>query len=365
MGFDDIVQIFDPENIKEEPEKQDQPTEDSVNDVEPDASEDQPVAQQPEDQPEDQDTSSTDTADDDKGIVAATEHKDVIKVVAEHLASRGLVKLPEDFSGSLDEFESILDNLNAELPKIGAQIIWENLPEQARDVLAYALKGGTDLNNYFRYRYMEADLEKLDPLSPNDAEEILYRYYKETTGYDHDKIIRLIERLKKAGDLSEEADSALAELKDIMLDRMNKELEQKAKAEEEQMKKMQEYQSAISQTVHTVIKDPNEASAVQGYILNTSTDSKGNTTTRFARTMENISSNPEHLVTLAYIVYKYYDDKKGFDLDKLVKIAESNVTGKLKQKLADVTSNKRNSATEKPASKPANEDLAEFLKHIM
>jgi len=158
------------------------------------------------------------------------------------------------------------------------------------------------------------------------------------------------------GDIEEEAESALVELKEIEQEK-RKEL---ATQQELETKSMEEYARKKREVISTTI-DSNDTIAqnrkpkVKAFIFNLlQNNGDESPETQFNRTLKQIEANEAHFVQLADFLMDSYDPKKGFTFDRFIKKGATTSNQTIKEKL-EAINNKTN--IKGSASKLSNKDI--------
>lgn len=264
-----------------------------------------------------------------------------VKEIYNFLREKGLLAVDEEFEfdGSLEKFEEAVSKTAEKLPELGADKLWNTLPEDVKGIVKYALEGGNDLETYFRATRIDRDLAQLDPDNPDDRKEIMHRYYKATTSYDDAKIDRLISRLEEIGGIEEEVYTTYAELKDIYAEQIAQQVAEQQAQIKQQEEFQRQYMDAISSTIDTKYKDAKNKDKLKAFILNpvNTEDFSG---TMIQKSLGKILNTPEHLVQLASLLMDNYNEEKGFVLDKLENKLQTKVTKTLRDRLSGKGTNK-------------------------
>lgn len=258
---------------------------------------------------EDKDT-NTNVGDED-------EAKAVAEVSFGLLKEYGIVNLPDDFNfdGTPEAFEKALELSKENLKEEAAKNLWETLPEDFKPLLQYALSGGKDLQSFIE-TYTQPDYSNIDLSSPDNQRQVMYDYWALTSNYSPEKINRMIDALDKAGDLESEALETAQELQEIIEERKQKLIEEAALEEENQKKRIQEQTEKI---VNIIDNLPNvekaRKSRLQSFMFTPVKYEEGYST-GLNRTIQQITSNPEHFVQLADLLADY-NPNKGFSFERI------------------------------------------------
>lgn len=191
-------------------------------------------------------TSKSNTEGDQSG------ETNVYKVLAGFLKEDGIIdELPEDLEGSPEDIKKILMG-KAE----GMVADWmDNLPEEVKAILE-GYKEGVPLRDLIDIKSEQIALNNITAEAFEDeesgqelAKQVMYNYLKATTKLSDEKINKQITRLADIGDLTEEATSALDELKELKKEEeveLKKQTEANKRAQAERAK---EYQTKLQTTI--------------------------------------------------------------------------------------------------------------------
>ena len=282
----------------------------------------------------------------------------------EFLKANEILDVPDDFKfdGSADSIQQALEVTKQNLQTKIATNIWNQLPDDFKPLLEYALSGGKSLDDFLAaHAPLDFDEANLDDVITQKA--VLRTYYKEVNpNYKDDKIDRMITSLEKMGEdsLKEEAVEAIDYLRKLKEDRQN-ELIQKAK-EDEQARKVEAQKRA---TEITKLIDESKSDSLRKNrlknILFLPVEKNGKTTTEFNASLDSILQNPEHLIQFAELVADY-DPRVGFNFSRLSKQINTQSTTKFRDlvqaKLGDKITIKGN-----PAKQKDDLDLSQWLQN--
>lgn len=335
IDLDDLL-LFD--EFKEEETKDDKtvtpPTEDDDN-TPPTPTDDDDVIGETDDETDDDETKEKDdeTGDDDEGDSAET-----LKSYYEILKETNLIAVPEDFEfdGTEESLQKAFDITRQNQERAAAQVMWQNLPQDFKPLLEYALKGGTSLQDYLSVYSQSYD--SLDPTNVEGQRKIMEAYYKATSKYSDERIQKMVNRLEDRGELEEEALDSLDELKTL------REEEQAAlmkRAEEEAADRALRTAKQVQLITESIDKMPDTGrrNKIKAFFFNAVERPDGGSTTEFDTVLSSIKDNPEHFVQLADILLEY-DRKTGFNLDRYVKQGKTQATKKLSSLLEDKLNSK-------------------------
>lgn len=270
------------------------------------------------------------------------------------LKQYGVIDTPDDFEfdGTVDGFNKALETSRQVTVDKIAKSLWEQLPDDFKPLLSYALNGGTSLDNYLN-AYASPNLDEIDLDDEMTQRQVVERYYLETSSHPKERIEKMINKLAERGDLYDEALDAVEVLKDLQ--EKNKanlieqaKLEQKAR-EDAAAAQLAELTSSIDKAEFL---DDARKSKVKNFVLAPVLKDKNRTATQFDRNMADIYANPDHFVQLADLLMEY-DPKEGFNFERLKRKAKTENTKAFK-KLLDQTFNKPKGSARKPIQEDFN-----------
>lgn len=249
-----------------------------------------------------------------------------------YLKDLGLIAVPDDykFDGKPESLESLVEATKENATKVGAQMIWQSLPDDFKIVLEYALAGGTDISKIQNLVRKDIDYSSLDLEDESDQELVIRQALKKTTKFDDKKIDSYIKKAKLAGTLDEEAENALEDLKKYDEEEKQALLES---TKQQQLEKQQALVEGYQKYVETVNKlenvDKKRKDAIVQSVWSVGNYGDFKEISYFNYVDYLVKTNPEHLVQLAQI-YLSYDTEKGFINNELQKKAESQAKAKLR-----------------------------------
>ena len=251
-----------------------------------------------------------------------------------------LLLVPDDFEfdGSTEKLEEAHETTLASMQQMAFSAIMERLPEQLQSAVQYTLKGGTDLEGFLK----RENGFNVDTESGQIA--IIKHYYKTTANWDDAKIERYLTKVDEQ-EIASEAASIKEELDELEAEGRK----QKVLAQQEAEKAMAEQQKAVQTKISdTIVQagfiEDKRKSPLKNFIFNAVRKEDGKATD-FQRVLNQIQTNPEHLVQLADLLMDY-DSKKGLKYERFQKKATTKVTEDLKSKLEQVVSKKISSIGE-------------------
>lgn len=281
------------------------------------------------------------------------------------LQDQGLLLLGEnfEFDGTEEGFQKAVETTRSNMANQGAMMIWNQLPDDYKLVLEHGLSGGTDINAVKEIISGQTDLTQLDIEDEYNQEVILKDYFKRTTKYSDDRINRSISRLKASGDLEEEAETALNELKDIYKEEREELVKEQVKSKQEKEQRLQESYNNFTSVVEDMGLPESKRKRLVSSVWSVGDYGEYKDVSYFNYVDYMIKNNPEHLAQLAEL-YLDYDPGKGFKSDKAVKRAKTEVTRNFKDsidKLSKTKSRTKSGKTRKPRSKTEDVEILEQL----
>ncbi|MDW8334053.1 MAG: hypothetical protein RMM53_07545, partial [Bacteroidia bacterium] len=212
---------------------------------------------------------------------------------------------------------------------------------------------GGDPYKYLLEVYPEAsgDALKLDPKNPRHQKKIVEAFYKRSTTFDSDRILRMVEALEASGKLAEEAEygySWLTEASKLEAER----LEKQAKEEQERRKKeVDEYVKALKREIDRLdvvagiqVSEKDRKDFVE-YLLKMDKEGK----TAYER---DLASNFSGAIKTAYMFFKKMYEKEPS------KAVKSKVAKEIFDSLSNFDKSRR------PSSSSGADDLFESLKYM-
>ncbi len=221
-----------------------------------------------------------------------------------------------------------------------------SLPEHWKGAIDYALKGGKDLESYYKTYIQVKTLDEYDLDDDEDQKQIVKAHMRKTTKYTDAKIDSIISRLEESNSLEQEALDAKEELK-VLIEKEQEEFDK------EQQQKADAMYTSISAAVDKsdTVQEARKGK-LKAFLFNPVT--RDNVTdTDFNRALRTISRNPEHLVILADILTEYREDK-GFSFENITKKEKSSVVKSLKDKLDSISSVKNSVKGSPPVAEADN-----------
>ena len=281
---------------------------------------------------EEEEDDSTDDSDD-----SAKEKPDPIKIIAEHLHEKGIVDIPEDFSGKDDEFEALFTKKIED----GINAYKDSLSELSKRFVEFIENGGdptkfVEVHSQQNFSSLKSeDIEEVDDAETNVSrdsirKEVIYKALR-LQGYDDEKIFAKIKKYDDSGILADEALDSLG-----IVQKYDK--QSKLQFEQEQKKIAKEKQEAFDawMTNTTKLIDDDLDKIVEVDIPKRKKEEfkdfllKVNPKTKKTALMEQRESDPNFDIKMAFAAFG------GF---KLVKDgAKKKANSKLADKLANSSS---------------------------
>jgi hypothetical protein len=281
------------------------------------------------------------------------------------LKDQGLLILGEDFNfdGTLEGFQSAIETTKNNMANQGAMMIWNQLPDDYKLVLEHGLSGGNDINAVKEVISSQTNLDNLDIEDESTQERILESYLRRTTKYNDSRISRSIARLRNSGELEEEAESALNELKEIYKEEREALVQQEMQRKQENQQRLQESYSNFSQVVEDMGLPESKKKRLVNSVWTVGDYGEYKDVSYFNYVDYQIKSNPEHLAQLAEL-YLDYDPERGFSSEKARKRAKSEVTKTFRDSIDNLSKTKsrtKSGKTHKPKTQAKDVDLLEQI----
>jgi hypothetical protein len=265
------------------------------------------------------------------------------------LKERGIIDVDDDFEydGSDEALERALETTSTKKLEKAKEHILGSLPEDFKPLLEYALNGGNSLQKYLD-TFAVPSLEDIDITDEAQQEHLLELYYKETSNYSEPKIRKLIDRLRASGDLAEAAEESLVELQEER-NRKKEEFVETQRAEQaKQQEKIRESAANFKTAIDSYKTTPARKEQIKGMF-----QAPAGQAPNFSVTFEKIKSNYDHLLQLTDLFIDY-DEKKGFDFERLKRQTSSDGARGLRSILEQKTSGAKSKTS--GASVPANDE---------
>lgn len=313
--FDFGIEIPNPADMVKEDQKDDSPNE-LENEVE-DEVDDSIIDDQEEDDNDDQFTVDTNegSADAEPGE-ATPEH-----IFYNFLVENKFIDNDEEFDGSPEKLESYMQTIGYQ----AFNKVAENMGEDGKNLLRFALSLGEDatkerLQEFFSVR---ANIPEIDFNDYDEVRAFLKDFYIATNQYDEDDVDDRIEILEKKGKLNEYAERHYNELMNNV-----------SAYEEQQIQEEQRKQQAKQEVFNSV---RSELMSYDWSLEKKKQVADKLNSKEFKRVNSMIQSSPKALIQLADL-YTYFDEeKKEFDLSRLVD--KRQATKEAQKKLDNIEKN--------------------------
>lgn len=313
--FDFGIEIPNPADMVKEDQKDESPNE-LEDEVEVDDQEE--VEDIEEDDDDSQFTAPTneDEDDDDESGEATPEH-----IFYNFLVENKFIDNDEEFDGSPEKLESYMQTIGYQ----AFNKVAENIGEDGKNLLRFALSLGEDatkerLQEFFSVR---AQIPEIDFEDTDEVKAFLKDFYIATNQYDEDDVDDRIEILDKKGKLSEYAEKHYNEL-----------LNNVSAYEEQQIQEEQRKQQAKQEIFNSV---RSELMSYDWSLEKKKQVADKLNSKEFKRVNSMIQSSPKALIQLADL-YTYFDEeKKEFDLSRLVD--KRQATKEAQKKLDNIEKN--------------------------
>lgn len=357
FGEDDL-NLFTPTN-KQEDEKVEESTE-----VPEKESEDDNSGQSPDDS-----QSTPNSNDEESG--EATDNGEFGDLTAQFnfWKESGLLYLPEDyqFDNTPEGLEKAINTSKENVRLAGAQAIYDELPDQFKVVLDYALNGGNDVKEVLQFiegkQSVGIDFEKPDFDDDSFCQRVIATYLRKTTKLSDERIQKTIQAYTDSGALGDQSEAIFDDLKKIVEDE-EAEIVKKAQREREDYAKQLE--QSYNQFKSALEKDSGIPDRKKQEIINAvwaAGEFEGKTTSKMAYIQSKILSNPEHLVQYVNMLLDY-DPEKGFNGEKKQKREDTQQNLNFRERLMKATTGMtRPGMKGSSAQGKASGSLEDFLKY--
>lgn len=265
------------------------------------------------------------------------EEDDYLKVNFDYLKQMGALILPDDYEFKATEkgFQKALEDSKVNAQRLIFEQMFEELPQQGREVLNYFYQGGRDIQGFLKL-YEAPDYAAMD-VTDNEAvqEAIVREHRRKTTKFSEAKIEKELETLKDSYRLAEEAEEARQELANLS------KAEKEAKLEADRAASIAERQ-AIQQEITELggllktVKEVNgipienkDASLIINSLYKPIKLTDGTTTTSFNFKLTRALADPKLRALLAKLV------ETDFDFSTLARKTETKAAIALKERLKE------------------------------
>lgn len=289
-----------------------------------------------------EDVTEEDASDDDIDPASTDTSESPLEAYYNFLVEQDLLYLPEEFKfdGTPESFQKAVQASQENVELKGAQALWNRLPEDFQLVLEYGLNGGTDINKVRQIIDNQFNLSDANLEDVKTQKDLVRAHLSKTTRYSDKKIDKVINRLISVGELEEEAESALTELKDLQAEE-RKQLAERAAEEtqqrQEQLKKSYEDFSQVVADLNGVSKKQKDQ--IIRSIWTTGQYGNHENISYFNYVDSQVKSNPQHLAQLAEM-YLSYDPKKGFKSDVVTRKAKTELNKNFRNSIDKLTKGK-------------------------
>lgn len=241
------------------------------------------------------------------------------------LVESGILMKSDDFDGTEESLRKVQQDTLKDYQEQAFKALWEQLPENFKPLLEYGLNGGTSLEDYGKVYNSQTNYSNIDMANTENQKFVIQKYYENTTKWSPEKIQRQVEHLNDMGALEEDSLEAQAWMAEF--DKTQKE-EFTTNQKAAQVAQQQREDEARKLIVDKIKDSPNikgkRKSTIQTFMFNTIQKDDGNLTD-YQRKLQHISSNPDHLIQLADLLYDY-DQKLGFTFDRFKKQGRTEAT---------------------------------------
>lgn len=252
------------------------------------------------------------TEDEEEVSSLPEEDKEYYSALYEFLREKEVVKVGDDFEFEPSEtgFNSVLEATKAKLQEEVYESLFEELPEQGKQLLEYYRNGGRDLQE-FAAVYSEPDYNEVELGDEEVAKAVIFNHLSKTTTFSEDKINREIQRLEQRNELMDVAEEARQEL--ISIQHQEREA-LKAKAAADAEARREAARQAEMEVANILKKNQikgisitsKEAEALRSSIFRPVR--KGNqVTTTFMDRLQKALTNPEETLLLAKLCNADFD----------------------------------------------------------
>ena len=234
------------------------------------------------------------------------------------LVDKGIVSESEDFKGTWEEIDSMMDSL----PEKAMDAVIESMPDTAKSLVEFALnKPNVTLEDLKEFvSLVEKDQEVSLVIDNLDkAKDLIRKEYG--SSFDEDVIESMLDTLEDKGE-----DYVIKKAKELQT---KKELQAEKLLEATKSEKvaMLEQQKKFTQTLNTELSNLNyKPSRVQAIRQNLNPQV-------IARKNEMIRQSPKAILALADIYSYFNEETKEFDLSALSKETESKAASRIKDKM--------------------------------
>lgn len=230
------------EEAQAEPAEEQEEIAEGQEEIAEEQEEEEPQEEQPEEVEAEQDTEESEEEEDaiDTSLFVKNFYQSKGEEIDEETFSEKFKDI--DFSS----FEGLNEWMEREISERSKPVYRS---EEEQRFAEYLANGGKPEDYAKVYYNEEADYENFEIKSPTDQKKVLMDYYKRTTKFSDDKISKFIKALDDAGEIEDEAKSALDELKQFQEEDKQQLLEQQRKQKEEQKKQEEQLREELKSQI--------------------------------------------------------------------------------------------------------------------
>jgi hypothetical protein len=258
----------------------------------------------------------------------------ITKKYYEFMKESNLLMVPDDFEfdGTNEKLTEAHETTLANMQQLAYSAIMERLPEEVQSLVQYSLKGGKDYEAFLKQD------NSFDISNEQGQISLIKHYYKNTVKWDDARIERYLSKTDE-GELAAEAESIKEELEESQSEQRKLKIAEQERLEKLAMEQQKAVQVKITDTIGNAgfIEDKRKQ-PLKNFIFNAVRKDDGKATD-FQRALNQIQTNPEHLIQLADLLMDY-DKVKGLKYERFENKATTRVTKDLKAKLEQTVSKK-------------------------
>lgn len=320
---EDVVEI--PEDAKDKPKDKPNDEEDSL-EIPLDEEEKEDVDEKPDNE--------VDETDENEGI----------KIYYDFLKDQGVIvetEEDEEFDGTeeqlVERLERSKEYLLLQAQETVLADLQSKLPDEFIDLLNYGLEGGSSLDEFREDQLLNFSEDQLEE-DENIQRRVLQAYYKAYTKFSDKRIETSINKLIESGEVVNEikdAYEAVNQDREKRRQEKQRAIQEAEAAREEQIKEQTKLlKSTINEADYIPAKNKK---GMEDFMLKV-VDTEMGKGTAFNYRLQQVLSNPQHILHLAQILQDY-NPKEGFDFSRFEKQTITKTTKKLKAKLAEAKKN--------------------------
>jgi hypothetical protein len=258
----------------------------------------------------------------------------VTKKYFDFMKESNLLMVPDDFEfdGSSEKLEEAHEKTLATMQELAYGAIMQRLPEEVQGLLQYAIKGGTDYESFLKRG------EAFNTETEEGQIAIIKHYYKNNVKWDDAKIERYLTK-SDVSDIAQEAEDIKRELEESSSEQRKAKIAEQEALERASIEQQKAVQTKIVDTIGKAgfIEEPRKQ-PLKNFIFNAVRKEDGKATD-FQRALNQIQTNPEHLIQLADLLMDY-DKKDGLKYQRFESKAITRVNKDLKAKLEQTVAKK-------------------------